>query len=78
MQEHVRAVRVIYKLDFVDFRIFLVELKQLRRLLNAISLRLLLQKRTVFKAETWPVQNESTSIEYPVWFSNTEVSVCQK
>ena len=27
------------------------------------------------RAETWPVQNESTSIQYPVWFSNTEVSV---
>ena len=27
------------------------------------------------KPETWPVQNENTSIEYPVWFSNTEVSV---
>ena len=26
-------------------------------------------------AETWPVQNENTSIQYPVWFSNTEVSV---
>ena len=28
-----------------------------------------------YKAETWPVQNENTSIQYPVWFSNTEVSV---
>ena len=27
------------------------------------------------KSETWPVQNENTSIQYPVWFSNTEVSV---
>ena len=26
-------------------------------------------------SETWPVQNENTSIQYPVWFSNTEVSV---
>ena len=26
-------------------------------------------------AETWPVQIENTSIQYPVWFSNTEVSV---
>ena len=25
--------------------------------------------------ETWPVQNENTCIQYPVWFSNTEVSV---
>jgi hypothetical protein len=36
MQEHVKAVRVIYKIDFVDFRIFLVELKDPRRL-NATS-----------------------------------------
>ena len=25
--------------------------------------------------ETWPVQNENASIQYPVWFSNTKVSV---
>ena len=29
----------------------------------------------LFYSETWPVQNENTSIQYPVWFSNTEVSV---
>ena len=28
-----------------------------------------------FEAETWPVQNENTSIQYPVWFPTTEVSV---
>ena len=27
------------------------------------------------ESETWPVQNENTSSQYPVWFSNTEVSV---
>ena len=31
--------------------------------------------RILSKPETWPVQNENTSIQYPVWFSNTEVSV---
>ena len=54
MQEHVRAVRVIYKLDFVDFRIFLVELKHPRRL-NAISLRLLLQKKNII--QRMPIPN---------------------
>ena len=28
-----------------------------------------------FKSETWPVQNENTSIQYAVWYLNTEVSV---
>ena len=28
-----------------------------------------------YKSETWPVQNENTSIQYPVWILNTEVSV---
>ena len=30
---------------------------------------------TQLNSETWPVQNENNSIQYPVWFSNTEVSV---
>ena len=29
----------------------------------------------VYKPESWPVQNENTSIQYTVWFINTEVSV---
>ena len=32
-------------------------------------------KKKHTEPETWPVQNENTSIQYTVWFSNTEVSV---
>ena len=29
----------------------------------------------IYISETWPVQNENTSIQYLVWFLNTDVSV---
>ena len=28
-----------------------------------------------YEPETWPVKNENTSIQYPVWFSNIGISI---